>query len=672
MEQAPNALTKGSVVKALVTFTLPFLLANVLQSLYGAVDLFVVGQYCDAQSVAAVSTGTQVTQIVTSLVTGLTLGGTILIGKYTGMERWDKVKTAIGTTLSIFALVALALTALMLLFEAPLLTLLNTPAESFEATMEYVAICAWGNFFICGYNSLSAVLRGYGDSVRPMYFVGVACVVNILLDFLFVKYVGLGAGGTALATVLSQGVSMAIGIGYLKRKRFLFDFKPASFRIDPAMAKELARVGIPISFQELMVRISFLYLTAVMNHCGVYAAAVVGIGSKYDVFSMLSATSIANALAAITAQNMGAGKPERARKSLWYGLSFALLAACAFWTWAQVSPETMIALFSEDSGVIAAGVPFFRACSYDYIMVAFVFCLNGYLNGRAKTFWTMVSCTFGALCLRIPLVWFVSGHFSQDLGMLGTVAPDTGYRYYSTRQLECLNTIRYLRVLEMPLEQIREFLQNREVEKIQEMLQQQKEVVAQKQRALEIVQRKIENRLRQIQDALASELDVIRQVDMPARRIAWLHDTLTPKTYLDLELSIRQLEQPAQESVVFLGKVGVGISRARLEEGTYTEYDRVFLLLDQEDVYQGKEEALPPERCLTVRFRGSHREAEGYYRRLMEYIRRERLEILGPSKEITMIDDGMTSDTEKFVTEIQIPVGPSEGGDRISKKRERK
>ena len=258
MEQAPNALTKGSVVKALVTFTLPFLLANVLQSLYGAVDLFVVGQYCDAQSVAAVSTGTQVTQIVTSLVTGLTLGGTILIGKYTGMERWDKVKTAIGTTLSIFALVALALTALMLLFEAPLLTLPNTPAESFEATMEYVAICAWGNFFICGYNSLSAVLRGYGDSVRPMYFVGVACVVNILLDFLFVKYVGLGAGGTALATVLSQGVSMAIGIGYLKRKRFLFDFKPASFRIDPAMAKELARVGIPISFQELMVRISFL------------------------------------------------------------------------------------------------------------------------------------------------------------------------------------------------------------------------------------------------------------------------------------------------------------------------------------------------------------------------------------------------------------------------------
>ena len=364
MGNPPNALTKGSVLKALVTFTVPFLLANVLQSLYGAVDLFVVGQFCDAQAVAAVSTGTQVTQIVTSLVTGLTLGGTILVGNYTGMERWDKVKEAIGTTLSVFAVVAVLLTALMLLFEAPLLTVLNTPAESFEATMDYVAICAWGNFFICGYNALSAILRGYGDSVRPLYFVAVACVANVILDVVFVAGFHLGASGTALATVISQGLSMFLGIAYLKRHAFLFDFKPASFRIARPMAKELARVGIPISFQELMVRISFLYLTAVMNGCGVYAAAVVGIGAKYDVFSMLSATSVANALAALTAQNTGAGKPARAWRSLWYGLAFALGAAFVFWTWAQWNPESMIRLFSDDPGVTAAGVPYFRAGSF--------------------------------------------------------------------------------------------------------------------------------------------------------------------------------------------------------------------------------------------------------------------------------------------------------------------
>lgn len=182
-------------------------------------------------------------------------------------------------------------------------------------------------------------------------------------------------------------------------------------------------MGIPISFQEAAVRVSFLYLMTVMNRCGVYAAAVVGIGSKYDVFAMLSATSMANALAAITAQNMGAGKPERARKSLWYGMGFALFVSCLFWLWAQWNPESMISAFSRDEHVIRAGVPFFRSCSYDYILVTLVFCLNGYLNGRQKTLWTMVSCTSGALLLRIPMVYFFGKYFSDNLGMLGKIAP---------------------------------------------------------------------------------------------------------------------------------------------------------------------------------------------------------------------------------------------------------
>lgn len=340
-----------------------------------------------------------------------------------GERDYERVKQTIGTTLTVFAAVALLLTALMLGFERPLLTLLDTPAESFELTMQYVAICALGNIFVCGYNAISAVLRGYGDSTRPMVFVGVACVINIVLDFVFVKYCAMDVRGTALATVLSQGISMALAIAYLKRHNFIFDFKPASFRPVGRIARQLAVVGIPISFQELMIRISFLYLMTVMNRCGVYAAAVVGIGSKYDVFAMLSGTSMANALAAITAQNMGAGKPERARRSLWYGLSFALAAAFLFWVWAQVNPASMIRVFAKDANVVAAGVPFFRSCSYDYILVTVVFCLNGYLNGRQKTVWTMMSSSAGALLLRIPLVWYFGRHFAQDLGMLGRIAP---------------------------------------------------------------------------------------------------------------------------------------------------------------------------------------------------------------------------------------------------------
>ena len=418
-----TSITEGNILKVLLKFALPFFIANILQSLYGAVDLFVVGKYCSAESVAAVSTGTQVTQIITSLITGFTLGSTILIGQYTGRRDFDRVKKTIGTTLTLFACFAVILTVLMLSVKRPLLTLLKTPAESFELTVTYVVICCTGIIFICGYNAISAILRGYGDSVRPMVFVGVACVINIILDFIFVKWMQLGVAGTALATIISQAISMISAIIYLKIKKFIFDFKLKSFTPVGNIAKELAITGIPISFQELLIRISFLYLMAVMNNCGVAAAAVVGIGSKYDVFAMLSATSMANALAAITAQNIGAGKPERARKSLWYGLSIAFGIAACFLIWAQVSPGSMISVFSKDEAIIAAGIPFFRSCSFDYILVTFVFCLNGYLNGRQKTLWTMLSSSFGALFLRIPLVYYFGKHFSDDLGMLGKIAP---------------------------------------------------------------------------------------------------------------------------------------------------------------------------------------------------------------------------------------------------------
>lgn len=418
-----NDLTQGSILKTLLVFAVPFLIANVLQSLYGAVDLFVVGKYCTAESVAAVSTGTQVTQIVTSLVTGLTLGSTIIIGEYMGAKKYDSVKKTIGTTLTIFAVVAILLTILMLAFERPLLTVLGTPSESFSLTMRYVSICAMGNIFVCGYNAISAILRGYGDSSRPMIFIAISCTLNIILDFAFVGGLDMNVEGTALATVMSQAVSMIIAIIYLKKNNFVFDFKLSSFKPVGSIARKLAAVGIPISFQELMIRISFLYLMTVMNRCGVYAASVVGISSKYDVFAMLTGTSVASALAAITAQNLGAGTLHRARKSLWYGLGFALCVSFCFWIWAQLSPESMIGVFTTDANVVAAGAPFFRSCSYDYFLVTIVFILNGYLNGLQKTVWTMFSSSAGALLLRIPMVWFFGKHFSTDLGKLGMIAP---------------------------------------------------------------------------------------------------------------------------------------------------------------------------------------------------------------------------------------------------------
>lgn len=347
-------------------------MANLIQALYGAVDLMVIGWYCPPESVAAVSTGTQVTQIITSMISGLTLGGTVLVGKYVGRNQPDNVKDTIATNLSVFAIAGILLTFLLLAFVSPILTALKTPEASFLQAKQYVSACACGVIFICGYNAISATLRGYGDSKSPLLFVAVSGCLNLSGDIILVKHLDM---------------------------------------------------GIPISLQECMVRLSFLYLTSVTNQLGVNAAAAVGIASKYDVFAMLPATSAANALAAIVAQNYGAGKYKRMNQALAIAILFALPFSTAFFLWAQINPASMIRLFSDEPAIISAGIPFFKTCSFDYLCVLFVFTLNGYLNGRSKTIFTMVSCCFGALALRMPFIYIVCRYAPDQLGIIGMVAP---------------------------------------------------------------------------------------------------------------------------------------------------------------------------------------------------------------------------------------------------------
>lgn len=248
----------------------------------------------------------------------------------------------------------------------------------------------------------------------------------------------------------------------------------------------------------------------------------------------------------------------------------------------------------------------------------------------------------------------------EKIGLLSPEYVDkkSGYRYYSTRQFECLNTIRYLRVLDMPLSQISDFLKNRDIGKMQKMLLQQKEEVIRRQRELQNIEKKINNRLRQLQAAIQTEKEIIQIKKIGPRRIAWLRNNFSIRTYQepDLEASIRKLEEGQQDTVVFLGKVGVGISAQQLSAGKYDRYDMVFLVLDQEDQYNGMSEELPEEMCVTVCFCGSHKDAPCYYRRLINFITEHDLQIAGFSKEITMIDFGITSDVSQFVTEIQIPV----------------
>lgn len=248
-------------------------------------------------------------------------------------------------------------------------------------------------------------------------------------------------------------------------------------------------------------------------------------------------------------------------------------------------------------------------------------------------------------------------HYEQT-GLLQPEYVDekTGYRYYGVRQLEVLNTIRYLRVLDFPLSEIAEFLHNRDTQIMEEKLVRQKEIIEKKRRELDIIAGKIDHRLEQLRDAVSSKLDQIQIVFTPKCRIAWMKDELKPESYLDLETAIRRLQKGQKEPLAFLGKVGVGISEEKLKKQDFQSYDMVFLRLDDEDVYEGKTEIFPEQECVSIRFCGEHHAAPRYYKKLLEYIRMQELAIVGFSREITLIDYGLTNDTDKFVTEIQIPV----------------
>ena len=260
---------------------------------------------------------------------------------------------------------------------------------------------------------------------------------------------------------------------------------------------------------------------------------------------------------------------------------------------------------------------------------------------------------------EVSKLFHISVGILRHYDKMGLLKPEytdqeTGYRYYGIRQFECLNTIRYLRLLDMPLEEIGDFLDNRDTDKIRELLRRQRQEVMRRREELKRIEKRIDNRLEQLEDALCSEFDRIKVIRTPPRRLALLKTEVRPMTYLDVESSIRCLEE--EEPVAFLGKVGVGISKERLEAGQYDSYDMVFVVLEDGERFHGETLGLSEELCVVLRFQGTHRQSEGYYGLLMDYVRGQGYETAGFSKEITMIDQGLTHDCSKFVTEIQIPV----------------
>lgn len=400
-------LTEGNLVSSLLFFALPYIGANFLQALYGAADLFIVGKFCDSSVISAVGTGSQLLQTLIFFITGLTVSATVLIGKAFGAKQYDNIIKIINTMTICFIFAAVVLSSIIIVFDTELLNILKTPAEAYNSTKDYIFVCSLGLIFIFAYNAISAVLRGLGNSVTPMYFVATSCIINIIGDIILVGKFGLGAKGAAIATVFSQAVSVIIGITYLKRGNFVFTFKFRGVKFDIQTAKDLFKIGLPLSLQDTLIPLSFLFLFSLANSMGVSSSAAYSSVIRLNAFLMLPAGSFSMALTALTAQCIGANKMRRAVDALRLSVLFAFCFGIVFFIWQQLAPKSAIGIFTTDNEVLQAGSLYLKSFSYDYIFVPFVFCFNGFFFGCGRTIFAAINSIFAAFAVRIPIAFIL-------------------------------------------------------------------------------------------------------------------------------------------------------------------------------------------------------------------------------------------------------------------------
>ena len=416
-------LTQGSVPKVLLRFAMPFLIANVLQALYGGADLFVVGQYDDAASVAGVAIGSQVMQTITGIILGLTTGTTILIAMGTGAKDDRKVAATIGTSVYFFTVTGIILTLVMVLFHRPIAALMHTPEEAMADTLHYILICSAGIPFIMGYNVVCGILRGLGDSKSPLYFVGLACIINIGADFLLVGGFGMRAAGAAIATVLSQGISFLTALWFLHRRGFHFEFTRRDIRFHKDLSRRIVTLGTPIAPQDALINVSFLIITVIVNQMGVIASASLGVVEKIIIFAMLPPTAMAAAVATMTAQNYGAGLIQRMSRCLYSGIGISLVFGVSVCVYSQFLPETLTGIFTNDPAVIEMAAGYLCGYSIDCVMVSFVFCINSYFSGQGNSWFPMIHSMIATFLFRIPLSYLCGKIDPTDLVLMGYAPP---------------------------------------------------------------------------------------------------------------------------------------------------------------------------------------------------------------------------------------------------------
>ena len=415
--------TQGPILPALLKFALPVLLALLLQAMYGAVDLQVVGRFGTAADISAVSTGSQIMQTITVVITGLAMGVTVLLGQQIGEGKPEEGGRAVGGGICLFSVVTLIVTVTMLLMAPRMSALMQAPADAFADTVVYVRICSAGAVFIVAYNILGSIFRGLGDSQMPLITVSIACVFNIAGDLLMVGGLGMGVAGAAIATVFAQAVSVLLSLLIIRRRQLPFTLTKQDIRFEKSVIWQILKLGIPVAFQDLLVSLSFLAIIAIANAMGTIASAGVGVAEKLCAFVMLVPSAYMQSMSAFVAQNVGAGREDRSQKALLCGIVSSLAAGLVMGWAAFFHGDLLAGLFAEDTAVIGAAWEYLKAYAIDCLLTSFLFCFVGYFNGHGQTVFVMVQGFVGALGVRMPVAFLMSRMSPGSLFHLGLSTP---------------------------------------------------------------------------------------------------------------------------------------------------------------------------------------------------------------------------------------------------------
>ena len=412
-------LTSGSVMKNLLFFSLPYLLSFFLQTLYGMADLLIIGQYGGVADTTAVSVGSQVMHMLTIMIVGLAMGATVNIGQAIGGRDNRRAALFTGNTVTLFMGISVTLTLLLLVLRSAIVSAVSTPADAAAGTGDYLTICFIGIPFITAYNIISAVFRGMGDSKSPMYFIAAACAANIALDYLFIGALGMGPAGAALGTVLSQAISVIISLIVIKRRSTGLALTKADIRLNKQIIGKILKIGVPVAMQDGFIQIAFMVITVIANRRGLNDAAAVGIVEKIIGFLFLVTSSVLSAVSALGAQNIGAQKPERARKTLLYAIFIAAGFGGTVAVIMQFLSSGAVSLFTDSAVVTRLGGEYLRGYAWDCLFAGIHFAFSGYFCACGKSGISFMHNMIAILLVRIPGAYFMSSMFPESLYPMG-------------------------------------------------------------------------------------------------------------------------------------------------------------------------------------------------------------------------------------------------------------